>query len=87
MPEEGMLVIKPTCVNYEKPQQFLLWTFALHYLKKGNIQSGQKFLIYELPERSVTSAVQLAQVLGRSNRGMQYTNLELVKSLWSRYSN
>jgi NADPH:quinone reductase-like Zn-dependent oxidoreductase len=83
IPEKKLITCKPANVSFEEaaaiPYGGLM---ALYFLKKANIQSGDKILIYGASGAIGTSALQLANYYNAKVTAVCSTaNMELAKSL------
>lgn len=79
----GCLALKPNNLSFEEATVAAYGgLLAFQYMEKGNIQRGQKVLIYGASGTSGTIAVQFAKYLGAEVTGICSTsNVEMVKAL------
>lgn len=83
MPENGVVVLKPACLDFGEAAALCFGgTTALDFLRRAKLQSGEKVLVIGASGSVGTAAVQLARHMGADVTGICSTaNVELVSSL------
>lgn len=81
--KSGCISLKPKNISHEEATMAAYGgLLAFQYIEKGNIQKGQKVLIYGASGTTGTIAVQIAKYMGADVTGVCSTsNLEMVKNL------